>query len=48
MMKTSRRTWRSEEAVAKAFDHLLEHPEASGNDIAKLLGVSETQGKHYR
>jgi hypothetical protein len=48
MMKSSRRNWRSEEAKAKAIEHLGVHPEASGSDIAKLLGVSETQGKHYR
>lgn len=43
-----RRNWQAAEAVAKALDYLQVHPEASGSDVAKHLGVSETQGKYYR
>lgn len=45
---TSRRNWRSEEAIAKTVEYLSENPDASGSDVARHLKISETQGKYYR
>lgn len=46
--RKTKRYWSSEEALERTTLYLRDHPEASGKEIAQLLGVSESQGKNYR
>ncbi len=39
---------KGEEKTAQARAYLLTNPQASGSEIARVLGASETQGKLYR